>query len=165
MILGVVCSSGSGGLCRCGAASGWEEKSTAPVAGASGWCSLRASRFSPRKQKYRPATRAAARRIVSELTGIKNAFTGFFRVRRVAVLRIRKDCENDTEKAPEAAYGGNEARLLSRQEKLAFLRDADGAGFQNFYDCLHGGVDFGVGVVEMRGEADSGFGTPVDHDV
>src|ERR1700730_14265760 len=40
-----------------------------------------------------------------------------------------------------------------------------GASFQNFHYGRHGCIDFGVGVVEVRGEADSGFGTPVHEDV
>ena len=110
-----------GGFCRCGAGSGVEGESTAPVVGASGMRSMRATSFSARKQKYRPATRAAAKKIESWLSGIKNAFTEFSSACRVAVFRIRKDCENNTDKALGAAYGGNAGRLLSRQEALASL--------------------------------------------
>src|SRR6202047_1119900 len=41
----------------------------------------------------------------------------------------------------------------------------DGASLQNFHCGRHGCIDFGVGVVEVRGEADSCFGTPVYEDV
>ena len=116
MILGI-----GWGLCRCGAGSRWAWESSAAVVGASGMRSMRASSFSARKQKYRTPTRATAKRIVSWLCGIKNAFTGFSTVRRAAVFRIRKDCENGTDKALGAAYGGNAGRLLSRQEALASL--------------------------------------------
>src|ERR1700687_6284494 len=39
------------------------------------------------------------------------------------------------------------------------------ASFQNFHYGRHGRIDFGVGVIEVRGEADSGFRTPVYEDV
>ncbi len=117
MIFGGV---GSGGLCGCGAGCAVEGKSSAGAVGWAGGRSRRARRFSPRKPRYKPATRAAAKKIVANgiMSGIKNAFTGFSTVRRGAVFRIRKDCENDTDKALGAAYGGNEVRLLGRQERL-----------------------------------------------
>jgi hypothetical protein len=39
------------------------------------------------------------------------------------------------------------------------------ASFQNFHNGCHGRIDFGVGVVEVRGEADSRFGAPVYENV
>ena len=111
---------GSAGLCGCGAGSGWRGNRRHGAVGWAGGRSRRARRFSPRKPRYKPATRAAAKKIVANgiMSGIKNAFTGFSTVRRGAVFRIRKDCENDTDKAPGAAYGGNEVRLLCRQGTL-----------------------------------------------
>src|SRR5271165_4783276 len=39
------------------------------------------------------------------------------------------------------------------------------ARFQNIHYGCHGRIDFGVGVVEVRGETDSGVGTPIYEDV
>src|SRR5208282_1370947 len=52
-----------------------------------------------------------------------------------------------------------------KTRQAASLRQRYGAGFQNFYYGCHGCIYFGVGVIEVRREANAGSGTPVHENV